>query len=93
MPPDSFDPSELGAISAAITQTIAEARVVIVAGKVDTSVRKALQNARSLYQILLEKLALAGQRVIEMLSEEFAVMARALDELEMRIVMGPSLPR
>ena len=30
---------------------------------------------RSLYQILLEKLALAGERVIEMLSEELAVMA------------------
>lgn len=88
MPSESFDATEVGRISAAITDNIVEARNMIAAENFGLALRKALLHARTLFRLLSEKLALAGPRVIVVFIEEFNAMAYALDQLELRMVMG-----
>ena len=88
MPSESFDATEVGLISAAIAKDIAEASNMIATENFGPALRKALGHARELYRLLLERLALAGQHVIEVLGEELKAMADVLDQLELRMVMG-----
>ena len=92
MPSEPFDATEVGRISAAVARAIVEANNMIAAGDFGTALRKVLRHARTLYADLLEKLSLAGHRVIEVLIDEFHAMAHALDQLELRMVMGAPLP-
>ena len=89
MPSDSFDATEVIRISAAIAEDIAEASNLIATENFGGALRRALRHARTLYRVLLEKLTLAGLRVIEVLVEEIHAIAYALDRLELRMVMGP----